>query len=98
MFRDHVVGQKTRLTCDGEHQIEVIGLPRVHDVDDPVGMQVPYPVPDRRQVRCRVAKTTVALPYDHGGGEAVDKDAQRAVIDYRSTVAFQLGDERWKII
>ena len=38
MLGYHVVRQKTRLACDREHQVEVIGLPRVHDVNDAVGM------------------------------------------------------------
>ena len=53
-------GRKPALPGDREHLLEVVGLPRVHHVDDPVGVEVPDPVPDRRQVRCRVAEAAVA--------------------------------------
>ena len=41
-----------------------------------------HPTADRREVGGGIAEATVPLANDHGCGEPVDEDAQRAVVDH----------------
>ena len=95
---DHVVGQEARLPADGEDLVEVVGLPEVDHVDDPVGVQVAHPTPDRGQVAGGVAEAPVALADDHRRGESVDEDAQRPVVDHGGAVAFEFGHDRGQVV
>ena len=72
---DHVVGQPAGQPADREHLGEVVALPGVGHVDDPVGVQVADPVPDGGQVGDRVAVAAVGLAHDHRRVEALDEDA-----------------------
>jgi hypothetical protein len=70
----------------------VVGLAGVDHVDQPLGVQVPDPVPQRHEVGRGVPVTAVPLTDDHRRTEAVDEDAEGAVVDDRETIALQVVD------
>ena len=98
MLGRHAGRQEAGLAGDCEHLLEVIGLSRVHHVDQPVAVELPDPTPDRRQVRCRVAVAAVAFADDHRRTEAVDEDTQGSVVDHCRAVGLEIMNDRSKII
>ena len=98
MLGDHAGRQEAGLASDREHLLEMVGLPRVHHIDQPVGVELPDPAPDRRQVRRRIAVAAVTLADDHRRTEPFDEDAQRSVVDHCRAVGLEIMNDRGKII
>ena len=90
-------GNPARLPGHREDHLEVLGLGRAHDVDRPVHVQVPDPVPDGGRVGGVVAVAAVALAEDQRqrlavpAGEPGREHAQRAVADHREPARLQFG-------
>ena len=91
-------GSQPANRADREHLVEVVALPGVDHVDQPVGVQVADPVPDGGEVGDRVAVPAVGLRTIIGALKPSTKTHQRTVVDDRGAAGLELGGHRGEVV
>mmetsp|Transcript_2983 Transcript_2983/g.8865 ORF Transcript_2983/g.8865 Transcript_2983/m.8865 type:complete len:202 (-) Transcript_2983:1092-1697(-) len=87
-----VLGEVSGLLSGLEDHLEVHRLPRVGDVDDPVGLLLVDAVPQRGHIRRGVPVPAIRLPHNEWDLLALDKHAHGPLTDLGNVTVQQVID------